>query len=128
LFNVSRIFKGLIRVYNAIPVSGTQGLRTGVKLLKQGRVVVIFPEGTRSRKRTLLPFNPGVSYLAVTLGVPVIPAYITNSNKRFITLMLRINQLRIRFGSPVYPEGYLKNVKDFERFSKRIREEVLKLK
>jgi 1-acyl-sn-glycerol-3-phosphate acyltransferase len=44
LFNLSKFFTWLIRAYNAIPVTGIQGLRTAVRLLKKGKAVVIFPE------------------------------------------------------------------------------------
>ena len=107
--------------------AGTEGIRQSIKLLKKGNVVVLFPEGTRSRKGFLLSFNPGVGYLSISLGVPVIPAYISNSNKRFVSLVLRLNKLKIRFGTPIYPIGYKKSREDFERFAVNIREEVLRL-
>ena len=128
LFETSKIFARLIRAYNAIPISGIQGLRTAMKLLKKGEAVVIFPEGTRSRKGHMLPFNPGVSYLALHLRVPVIPTFITNSNKRFAALMLRLNTLRITFGEPVSPEGYSGSRTDMVRFADRLQEEVMKLR
>jgi len=128
LFHVSKFFTWLIRNYHAIPISGTQGLRTSVRLLKKGNVIVIFPEGTRSREGYVLPFNPGVGYLSIHLCVPVVPAYISNSNKKFIFLALRIHKLKIRYGRPIYPAGYRKRRDDFERFAKRIKEEVIRLR
>ncbi len=128
LFNLSKFFTWLIRAYNAIPVTGIQGLRTAVRLLKKGKAVVIFPEGTRSRKGYILPFNPGVSYLAINLGVPVIPVYISNSNKKFISLILRINQLKIKFGKPVYPVGYKRDRENYDRFGAKLKEEIIKLR
>jgi len=127
LFEVSKAFSWLIKNYNAIPISGTRGLRTAARLLKSGNVVVIFPEGTRSKKGYMLPFNPGVGYLAINFKVPVIPAYITNSNKRFLSLVLRLHKLKIRFGAPVFPAGYQNTREDFERFAAKVREEVVKL-
>jgi len=128
LFQTSKAFAWLIRAYNAIPISGVQGLRTAIKLLKKGAVVVIFPEGTRSKKGHMLPFNPGVSYLATNLGIPVIPTYIANSNKRFLRIILRLNRLKISFGKAVSPAGYENNREDMKRFARRLKEEVLKLR
>lgn len=128
LFQISKAFAWLIRAYNAIPISDVQGLMTAIKLLKRGEVVVIFPEGTRSRKGHMLPFNPGVSYLAIRLGVPVIPAYIANSNKRFLRLLLRLNGLKISFGKPISPAGYENSREDMDRFAQRLKEEVSKLR
>lgn len=127
LFAHSKFFAWLIRTFNAIPISGVMGVRPAIRLFQQGEIVVIFPEGTRARKGQMLPFNPGVSYLAITFNVPVIPVYIRNSNKRVISLILRINKLRIRFGKPIYPSGYEKSKKDIERFAAHLREEVLNL-
>lgn len=127
LFSHSKFFSWLIRTFNAIPISGVMGVRPAVRLFRQGEVVVIFPEGTRSRKGVMLPFNPGVGYLAITFGIPVIPTFILNSDKKVFSLILRFNKLRIRFGEPIYPSGYKKNKKDIERFTIRLREEVLNL-
>jgi 1-acyl-sn-glycerol-3-phosphate acyltransferase len=128
LFRTSKFFAWLITTYNAISLEGTAGVRKAIRLLKRGNAVVIFPEGTRSRKRVVLPFHQGVGYLSIKFGVPVIPVYITNSNKRFVSLMLRINQLKIKFGKVIFPHGYKETRRDFERFATRIRNEVLRLK
>ncbi len=128
LFKLSRFFTWVIKKYNALPISSTQGLRSAVKILKKGNAVVVFPEGTRSRKGYMLPFNPGASYLSIYLGIPVIPVYITNSNKKVISLVLRINKLKIRFGKPIYPSGYKRQRKDVERFAGQLKEEVMRLR
>jgi 1-acyl-sn-glycerol-3-phosphate acyltransferase len=128
LFRVSPFFSWLITTYNAMQVHGTEGMIRAVQLLRQGKAVVIFPEGTRSRKGHMLPFNPGIGYLAISLGVPVVPAYIANSDKRFFNLMLRIHSLKVSFGAPVFPRGFAKTKEEYQRFADRIREEVIKLK
>ncbi|UCG29819.1 MAG: 1-acyl-sn-glycerol-3-phosphate acyltransferase [candidate division WOR-3 bacterium] len=128
LFTGSKFFAWLIDKYNAISLEGTGGVRKAIRLLRRGNAVVIFPEGTRSRKKEMLPFHQGVGYLAINFEVPVIPIYITNSNKRVVSLVLRFNELKIKFGKLIHPHGYKKTRKDFARFSERIREEVLKLK
>lgn len=128
LFQGWKSFSRLIESYNAIPISGVQGLRTAVKLLRRGQTVVIFPEGTRSRKGHMLPFNPGVSYLAIGLGVPVIPAYIHHSDKRFLSLCLRLYPLRITFGKPMRASGYSRTAKDYVRFGEKLRDAILELR
>uniref|UniRef100_A0A7C4TC70 1-acyl-sn-glycerol-3-phosphate acyltransferase n=1 Tax=candidate division WOR-3 bacterium TaxID=2052148 RepID=A0A7C4TC70_UNCW3 len=128
LFVISRFFTWLIKNFNAINLGEGKGLIPAIKLLKNGSVVVIFPEGTRSKKGILLPFNPGVGFLAITYNVPVIPVRIINSNKNWISLILRWHNLKIIYGEPLYPDGYKDSKDDFEAFANRIREEVLKLK
>jgi len=128
LFTGSKFFARLIENYNAISLEGTSGVRRAIRLLRQGHAVVIFPEGTRSRKKAMLPFHQGVGYLSINYGVPVIPVYITNSNKRVVSLVFRLNELKIKFGKLIHPHGYKKTREDFARFAERVREEVLKLR
>lgn len=47
--------------------------------MKQGRVLAIFPEGTRSRRGHLLPFEPGVGVIATQTKRPVVPVGISYS-------------------------------------------------
>jgi 1-acyl-sn-glycerol-3-phosphate acyltransferase len=128
LFRGSKFFARLITAYNALTLEGMFGIRKAIRLFRGGHAVVIFPEGTRSRKKMILPFHQGVGYLAINFGVPVIPIYISNSNKRFITLMLRIHKLKIKFGKVISPHGYKKTRTDFTRFATRVRDEILRLK
>jgi len=100
----------------------------GERVEEKKLTAVIFPEGTRSRKKMILPFHQGVGYLAINFGVPVIPVYISNSNKRFVSLVLRINKLKIKFGKMIFPRGYKRTRKDFVLFANRVRDEMLKLK
>ncbi len=128
LFNLSKFFTWLITSYNALNVFTTEGMKNAIRLLKAGNALVIFPEGTRSRTGKMLPFNPGVGYLSISLGIPVIPAYIANSDKKFVSLAIRLNQLKITFGKPILPVGYKRTKEDFERFATEVKEAVEKLK
>jgi 1-acyl-sn-glycerol-3-phosphate acyltransferase len=128
LFKGPKFFAQLITAYNALSLEGMFGIRKAIKLLRTGNVIVIFPEGTRSRQKRVLPFHHGVGYLAINFGVPVIPVHIANSDKRVISLVLRINQLKVKFGRMISPHGYKKTREDFARFATRVREEILRLK
>jgi 1-acyl-sn-glycerol-3-phosphate acyltransferase len=65
---------------NVIPFDRTEAMIKGLRLartvLRAGRPVLIFPEGTRSTNGELLPFKPGIGLLALELGVPIIPCHI----------------------------------------------------
>jgi 1-acyl-sn-glycerol-3-phosphate acyltransferase len=59
-----------------------KSLRTindGVELIKRGEAMLIFPEGTRSQGRGLLPFKSGSFKLASQSGAPIVPVAITGS-------------------------------------------------
>lgn len=56
---------------------GAKSLEYAGWLLQQGCNVCIFPEGTRTTKDELGRFKPGVALLALELGVPVVPVYLS---------------------------------------------------
>jgi 1-acyl-sn-glycerol-3-phosphate acyltransferase len=56
-----------------------KAIRQVIARMKQGEVLVITPEGTRSKVGYLIEGKPGVSYLAAKLGYPIVPTGITGS-------------------------------------------------
>ncbi len=92
----------LVRFLGAFPVKRGEGdrqsLRTADEQLKQNKVLVIFPEGTRSRTQTLAKGHAGMGLIALRSGVPVVPVAIWGSEhalKKFGT------QITIVYGEPV---------------------------
>jgi 1-acyl-sn-glycerol-3-phosphate acyltransferase len=73
------------------------------RYLRQGRVVVVFPEGTRSRDGGLGRFRSGAFRLATAAGVPVVPAAIVGTADVLpVTGVLpRRRPCEVRFGAPV---------------------------
>lgn len=53
----------------------------GIKLLKEGKSLVVFPEGTRSKSDTMGDFKAGSFKLATKSKVPIIPVTICSSYK-----------------------------------------------
>jgi 1-acyl-sn-glycerol-3-phosphate acyltransferase len=51
----------------------------GIEHIKSGGGMIIFPEGTRSKGRGLLPFHAGSLKLATKSGAPIVPMAITGS-------------------------------------------------
>ena len=56
-----------------------KAIRQVIERMRSGEVLVITPEGTRSKTGVLLEGKPGVSYLAAKLGVPILPAGVSGS-------------------------------------------------
>ena len=50
------------------------------QIQKRNISVWMFPEGTRSRGRGLLPFKTGAFHAAVAAGVPIIPVVVSNTH------------------------------------------------
>jgi 1-acyl-sn-glycerol-3-phosphate acyltransferase len=76
-------FAALIRTLGAFPVKrgepDRRALRKAVSLLRQGRCLVIFPEGTRNPNWQLRQPELGVALLAAWAKVPVLPVAIFGS-------------------------------------------------
>jgi len=98
------LFKGLmgwfLRSQGVIPVraggSDVDAYRAAKAVLDRGGVMIVFPEGTRSRDGALQEPRPGVGLLATRSGVPVLPVGVSNTD----TLLGRGRMLP-RFGTPV---------------------------
>ncbi|MBN1867234.1 1-acyl-sn-glycerol-3-phosphate acyltransferase [Candidatus Sumerlaeota bacterium] len=100
------VFGRLIRNVNAVPVDRGQvrrgSMREYVGLMRDGHVLVVFPEGTRSHDGRLRAFKPGVAMIAAQARVPCIPAYIQGSfdswprHRRFP----RPAKIRVFYGAP----------------------------
>lgn len=126
LFHQSRFFTWLITAFNAIPIragsGGHDALRAASSLLKAGRAVVVFPEGTRSPTGVLLPAKAGIGLLALKAGVPVVPIRVQGSAASIGRLILRRDRLRVTFGDPLVPrriEGTSRR-ESYESFSSEV--------
>ena len=73
----------IMRLYGTIPVHrgrfDRQSIKAMVGRLKAGRPVLIFPEGTRSRKPGLQQASTGVAYIAAKAGANVLPVGIAGT-------------------------------------------------
>lgn len=78
-----------------------KALRKVISLMKANNILVIAPEGTRSRTGALIEAKPGVSYLATKLDRPIVPVAITGTEDKNILnnlKKLRRSDFTIRAG------------------------------
>ena len=91
----------LIRSFNSIPirrgVADLSGLTKAMEVLRAGRALLMFPEGTRARDGELKAARPGVGMLAVATDARIVPAYISGSNEPGKWLF-RCVRVRVSFG------------------------------
>jgi 1-acyl-sn-glycerol-3-phosphate acyltransferase len=94
-----------------VPVrAGTdaRGLRRAVRALSRGRVIGVFPEGTRSGDGRIQDAQPGAALLAALSGAPVVPAYIDGARDSLPVggRFPRPARIHVRFGPPLlFPAG-----------------------
>lgn len=74
------LFGSFIRTFHSFPVErggmDRSALRTAVDLLKKDNIVLIFPEGTRTRTGELQSPRAGIGYIVLEAGCPIVPGYI----------------------------------------------------
>lgn len=76
---------------------------TAAARLARGRIVVIYPEGTRSRDSRLGTFHSGAAVLAARAGVPLVPVALTGTRDLLPVGRgwWRRRRVEVRFGPPV---------------------------
>lgn len=100
-------FRWLIQSLDAIPIHrdglGLEGLKETLRRLKRGEMVLIFPEGTRTRSGEMGRFKPGFSALAKRADVWLAPVAIDGAfdawpaRRRFPG----VSTIYIQFGEPI---------------------------
>lgn len=94
----------------AIPVdrdtarAAQDSLDVGLKVLQDGGVFALYPEGTRSRDRRLYRGRTGVAWLALTAGVPVVPVALTGTQdiQPVGSNRIHLADVRVEFGKPLH--------------------------
>jgi 1-acyl-sn-glycerol-3-phosphate acyltransferase len=100
---------GVFFVRRGVGDRGAQ--RIAFDLLDDGRMVGVFPEGTRSRDGQLGEARAGAALLAIRTGVPVLPVGVAGTHRIFPgrSRWPHRNRITIRIGQPfslaVQPDG-----------------------
>jgi len=104
LFN-NKLFGGLIKALGAFPVSRGKGdtgvIDKSVEALRNGRSLMIFPEGTRSKDGKVHKGHSGAALIAGRSGNLIIPVGVVFGEKlRFRT------RVTVKYGKPINPADY----------------------
>jgi 1-acyl-sn-glycerol-3-phosphate acyltransferase len=84
-------------------------LVTGLRVLKQGKILGIYPEGTRSPDGRLYRGKTGVARLALESRAPVVPCAMINTFEFMPPGTIRPNRKyrpEVRFGPPMHFDRY----------------------
>lgn len=95
--------------------AGLQTILQGIELMKSGISLIIFPEGTRSKKEgEFLPFHAGSFKLAEKSGCPIVPISINNTGAVLEDHFpwIKKTHVIVEYGEPIY-------VKDLDREAKK---------
>jgi 1-acyl-sn-glycerol-3-phosphate acyltransferase len=98
----------LLRLWHVQPINrdgmDVEGLRWAMETLRRGRVLVVFPEGTRS-PGGLMRGTDGATYIALRSGARVLPVAITGTEYLkgllgFVRIAFPFRRIRIVIGEP----------------------------
>lgn len=117
---------GAIPVPTEEPGSARHAAAAGVQAALGGRLIGIFPEGTRSRDGLLHRGKTGVARIAIEAGVPVIPVGIVGTDRAFPrgARLPRPFSVEIRFGAPVRFQAGAGTVPD-PAMNRRVTDQVM---
>lgn len=133
----NRLFGSFIRNLNSHPVSGKAGdigvMKTICALLNEGKKIVLFPEGTRSKTGELQPFKPGIGMLVSKTASAVIPVYVDGAYRvwgRGKKLPRPFGKVTCVFGSPITWDQFdhLDKKEGQDALMKRLHESITGLK
>ncbi len=94
---------------NVIPIDQemyiNKALQMSSYVLRNGKSLLIFPEGGRSFDGELMEFKKGVGILSIELNIPVIPVYIKGSFEALprTAAWPKFREIKVSFGKPLYP-------------------------
>jgi 1-acyl-sn-glycerol-3-phosphate acyltransferase len=95
-----------IRAWGAIPLnrraSDASAMRAAVRTIKEGRMLGIFPEGTRSTTGELQGFREGVARIALHFQIPIMPVAIIGAHAALPrgAWLPKPVPIKLRFGRP----------------------------
>ncbi len=103
-----------------------------LKYLKKGEIMMVFPEGHRSRDGKLQKGKTGAARLALKAKVPVLPIGIMGAGEVLPRgkIFPRFKRCEVQIGKPIYFDNYYKkklNKKILEESTREIMQEIAKL-
>lgn len=104
-------FGWMIRRCNAFPVHQGAGdihaVRETIARLKEGHVLTVFPEGSRSLDGAMLPLQSGFALIVRKAGVPIVPVAIDGSYRAWPRgrAIFKAHPVRVKFGKPMRVDG-----------------------
>jgi len=134
------LIRNIIKYMRIIPIDPgmhfVEAMQASSYVLKNNKMVCIFPEGERTIDGEIKEFKKGVGILAKELNVALVPVYIKGSYESWprTKRLPKPYPIKIIFGKPfdceeLKKEGLVLGAKDdYEAVTLGIREEVIKLK
>jgi 1-acyl-sn-glycerol-3-phosphate acyltransferase len=94
-------------VVNALPFGRRGNIRNSLEMCRHllgnpGNVLILFPEGTRTRNGQMDEFKPGIGLFAAGTQIPIVPCYLSGAFEAWPKgkFVPRPRRLRLKIGAP----------------------------
>ena len=116
---------------NVIPIdrsnraAAIESTKRGAAIVRGGRSVAAYPEGTRSVDGTVKPFKKGVFFMAIEAGVPIVPLIVNDTRlvMRKGTSYCLPHEVSVELLPPISTQGY--NEENVEELMEKVRAHFL---
>lgn len=94
-------------------------IKEGMRALKNGEKLLLFPEGTRVKEGQTVQAHTGAAMFATRTGVPILPVYISPKKRRF-------RRTDVVFGEAYRPTyaGKRPTPEDYERIAQEVMDRI----
>ncbi len=118
--------KWLARIFGIFPVKtggkDIEAIKTSLRLLKNGEILAMFPEGTRKGLEKGIKPKSGAILIAAKSGAPIIPCGVRGSFKAF-------TKVTLNYGKPIIIDKDidLQNKEVLEKYTNDLMNEIIRL-
>jgi 1-acyl-sn-glycerol-3-phosphate acyltransferase len=91
---------GQVPIDRSSASAAENAIQTGLRILREGKLLGIYPEGTRSPDGRLYRGKTGVARMTLETGAPVIPVAMIYSSRK-LPFGKKIPRVEVRFGKPL---------------------------
>jgi 1-acyl-sn-glycerol-3-phosphate acyltransferase len=91
---------GQVPIDRSSASAAENAIQTGIRILREGKLLGIYPEGTRSPDGRLFRGKIGVARMALETGAPVVPVAMVYGRRR-LPFGLKLTSVEVRFGAPL---------------------------
>jgi 1-acyl-sn-glycerol-3-phosphate acyltransferase len=131
-FYANRIVASLVTLsFGAVPIERTGGLSKTTsnrlnRLIEERWNILLYPEGTRSRRGTPGELKTGAAYIAVANSVPIVPIYVAGTRAAMPVgaYWPAKHPVHVRFGDPLHPT----RGQDHRTLTAKLRDEFKRLR
>jgi 1-acyl-sn-glycerol-3-phosphate acyltransferase len=123
---LARAFRmgGFIPIDRRNKESAMRSIEKGAASIRSGSSFLIFPEGTRSRTKEMLPFKKGGFVMAIKAGAPIVPVAISGGRDAMQrgSKVIKPVTISIRIGQPIETAGV--DLDDRDELIAKVRERI----